>query len=206
MENKDKAGKKRDTSAKRKSILDAAIRTFRDEGYESASMDRIAENAGASKRTVYNHFPSKDDLFQAVIDQFGQEMRSMKLIPYDTTRTLEEQLADFADAELAVVNDPVWMGFIKVLLSVFIRNPELARKAVSRHAASEDSVTAWIRAAALDGKLLVDDPSMAAGVFTAMMGGAFTWPAVYRGGLDLMNIPALKKELIDTFLCRYRRV
>lgn len=29
-------------------------------------------------------------------------------------------------------------------------------------------------------------------------------PAVYRGGLDPQTIPALKKELIETFLCRYR--
>jgi hypothetical protein len=38
-----------------------------------------------------------------------------------------------------------------------------------------------------------------------MLGGAFTWPAVYQGGLDPQGIPALKKELIETFLCRYRR-
>jgi len=205
MKGKDTTGIKRDTSIKRKSILDAAIRAFRDEGYESASMDRIAESAGASKRTVYNHFPSKDDLFQAVIDQFGQEMHSLKLIPYDAALTLEEQLSGFADAELAVVNDPTWMGFIKVLLTVFIRDPELAKKAMSRHAASEDSLTAWMRAASLDGKLSIEDPALAARVFSAMMGGAFTWPAVYQGGLDPQAVPALKKELIDTFLCRYRK-
>ena len=199
-------GKTRDTSIKRKSILVAAIKVFQDEGYDSASMDRIAESAGASKRTVYNHFPSKDDLFQAVVEQFGQEMHSLKLIPYDAARTLEEQLSEFADAELAVVNDPTWMGFIKVLLAAFIRDPALARKAMSRHATTEDSVTAWMRAAALDGKLSTDDPAMAASVFSAMMGGAFTWPAVYRGGLDPRIIPSLKKELIETFLCRYRRI
>jgi TetR/AcrR family transcriptional regulator of autoinduction and epiphytic fitness len=205
MKGKAMLGNKRDTSAKRKSILAAAIRAFRDEGYDNASMDRIAESAGASKRTVYNHFPSKDELFQAVIDQFGQEMHSLKLIPFDAARSLEEQLSEFVDAELAVVNDPTWMGFIKVLLTVFIRDPELARKAMSRHARSEDSVTAWMRAAALDGKLSIEDPSMAARVFSAMMGGAFTWPAVYQGGLDPQIIPALKKELVETFLCRYRR-
>jgi TetR/AcrR family transcriptional regulator of autoinduction and epiphytic fitness len=206
MKAKDTSIKKRDTSAKRKSILDAAIKVFCDEGYDSASMDRIADIAGASKRTVYNHFPSKEELFQAVLDQFGQEMHTLKLIPYDAARTLEEQLSEFADAEIAVVNDPTWMGLIKVLLAVFIRAPELAQKAMSRHATSENSITAWMRSATLDGKLSIEDPVMAARVFSAMMGGAFTWPAVYSGGLNPQIIPALKKELIDTFLSRYRKV
>jgi len=177
---------------------------FQEEGFDIASMDRIAAIAGASKRTVYNHFPSKDDLFQAVIEQFGQEMHTLKQIVYDPERTLEEQLYEFADAELAVVNDPVWMGFIKVLLPVFIRTPEVAKRAMSQHAASEDSVTTWMRAAILDGKLSAENPLLAARVFSAMMGGAFTWPAVYQGGLDSQIIPGLKKELIETFLCRYR--
>lgn len=197
--------KKRDTSEKRKTILAAAITAFTDEGFDSASMDRIAELAGASKRTVYNHFPSKDDLFQAVIDEFGKEMHSLKLIRYDSGRTLEEQLEDFADAELAVVNDQTWLGFIKVLLTVFIRDPKLAKKTMARHAPVEDTMATWMRAAAADGKLSIEDPSLASSVLSSMLGGAFTWPAVYQGGLDPRGIPALKKELIETFLCRYRK-
>ncbi len=206
METKEASGKKRDTSAKRKSILEAAIKVFVIEGYDIASMDRIADIAGASKRTVYNHFPSKEDLFQAVIDKFGQDMHLLKLIPYDAGRNLEDQLYEFADAELAVVNDPIWMGFIKVLLPVFIRSPELAQKAMTRHTTYENSMTAWMRAAALDGKLSIEDPALAARVFSAMLAGAFTWPAVYQGSLAMQSIPALKKELIETFLSRYRKV
>ena len=62
-----KTQKKSRAAIKRDSILEAAIRAFRDVGYECTSMDRIAELAGASKRTVYNHFPSKEALFQAVV-------------------------------------------------------------------------------------------------------------------------------------------
>jgi TetR/AcrR family transcriptional regulator, regulator of autoinduction and epiphytic fitness len=195
----------RDTSKKRQSIITAAMEEFRDKGYDGSSMDRIAEIAGASKRTVYNHFPSKDELFQAVIERFEAQMHSLKLIRYNAARTLEEQLSDFANAELAVAADPAWMGWIKVLLTVFMRDPSLARKAVSRHTADESSMTTWMRAAAKDGKLAIDDPALAARVFSAMLSGAFTWPAVYQGYLDNRAIPAIKKELIETFLSRYRR-
>jgi TetR/AcrR family transcriptional regulator of autoinduction and epiphytic fitness len=194
----------RDTSQKRESIIAAAMEEFRGRGYEGVSMDRIAEVAGASKRTVYNHFPSKDELFQAVVDRFASQMHSLKLISYDPKRSLEEQLSEFADAELAVVEDPAWMGFIKVLLVVFMRDPELARKAMSRHMGGEDPMTAWMREADLDGRLAIEDPGLAARVFSAMLSGAFTWPAVYQGYLDARALPALKKELIETFLGRYR--
>ena len=198
-------GPRRDTSQKRRSIIDAAIREFSERGYDGSSMDRIAELAGASKRTVYNHFPSKDELFQAVIDGFGSQMASLKTIRYDPVRSLEEQLSAFADAEIAVTSSPVWMGFIKALLTVFMRDPKLAREAISRHMGEEDSLTVWMREAGRDGKLEIENPALAARVFSSMLGGAFTWPAVYQGSLDAASIAPLKDELINTFLCRFRR-
>jgi TetR/AcrR family transcriptional regulator, regulator of autoinduction and epiphytic fitness len=196
--------KKRNTAKKHESILQAAMKAFSEEGFEKVSMDRIADLAGASKRTVYNHFPSKELLFQAVIAQFTAEMRLLKQIRYDAARSLEDQLADFADAELALLDNPTWLGFIKVLLTEFIRDPQMARRAVAEHAAGPDNLTEWMRAAKEDGGLSVEDPRMASRVFASMLGGAFTWPAVYQGYLDPAQIGPLKKELIDTFLSRFR--
>ncbi|HCT25152.1 MAG TPA: TetR family transcriptional regulator, partial [Stenotrophomonas sp.] len=42
------------TDRKREAIVRAAVEEFRASGYEATSMDRIAEVAGVSKRTVYN--------------------------------------------------------------------------------------------------------------------------------------------------------
>ena len=48
-------------------ILDAAQRVFLKRGYQSASLDEIAETAPASKPTIYAHFPGKEALFEAVV-------------------------------------------------------------------------------------------------------------------------------------------
>jgi len=69
-------------------------------------MDHIAEVAIASNRTIYNHFPRKEDLLRAVIELFNEEMRLIKNIRYDKTRTLEGQLGEFVDAEISVVQNP----------------------------------------------------------------------------------------------------
>ena len=200
-----KKATKRNTSKKHESILKAAMQAFSEEGYDKVSMDRIADHAGASKRTVYNHFPSKDDLFQAAITQFAKEMDSLKQIRYDATRSLEEQLSDFADSQLALVNSPTWLGFLKVLLAEFIRDPEMARKTIAGHVAPKDTLTEWMCAAVDGGRLSTDDPQMASKVFNCMLNGAFIWPAVSQGFLDPAQLVRLKKELIDTFLCRFRK-
>ena len=53
-------------------ILDAAQRVFLKRGYQSASIDEIAEIAPASKPTIYAHFPGKEVLFTAVVNHIMQ--------------------------------------------------------------------------------------------------------------------------------------
>jgi TetR/AcrR family transcriptional repressor of mexJK operon len=52
---------------KRKVIIEAALTAFLGDGYAGSSVNRIAENAGVSIKTLYRHFDNKDDLFVAVI-------------------------------------------------------------------------------------------------------------------------------------------
>ena len=194
----------RDTSRKRNSILDAALEAFQDEGFDHTSMDRIAELAGASKRTVYNHFPSKDALFKAVINRFMGEISALKQIPYDAGQSLEEQLALFAEAKLSILDNPAWLGLFKVSLGVLIQDPKLARESLAQAETGEDYLALWLRDATADGRLHVEDPALAAGIFWAMLSGAFIWPHLIQGPMDETHIQSLKTALIEIFLARYR--
>lgn len=62
-------GRRRRSEAKRATILDAAEARFLAEGYERASMDVIAADAGVSKRTVYDHFGEKSTVFLRVLER-----------------------------------------------------------------------------------------------------------------------------------------
>lgn len=197
-------GGRKPSEEKRESILEAAIRVFSRGGFEASSMDLVALEAGASKRTVYNYFPSKEILLREIAARFGREMRAFKRFEYDPAVPIETQLGRFADAELEVVRNERWMGMIRLLVAAFVRSPELARASVSREPASEDPLADWMRAAARAGKLDAPEPAMAAAVFRALLGGAYTWPAVYGGGTVPDGGEALKRELVETFLARYR--
>lgn len=56
----------------RKHILWAAKDVFLEMGFERASMDVVAARAETSKRSLYAHFTSKDNLFLAVVDLVGE--------------------------------------------------------------------------------------------------------------------------------------
>lgn len=49
-------------------LLNAALEVFTAAGYHSAAMDEIADRASVSKPVLYQHFPSKLDLYLAVLD------------------------------------------------------------------------------------------------------------------------------------------
>lgn len=55
-----------DAIANRQRILDAAEAVFSSEGV-SVPIDRVAEQAGVGVGTVYRHFPTKEDLFEAIV-------------------------------------------------------------------------------------------------------------------------------------------
>lgn len=53
---------------RRAQLLAAALEVFTAAGYHAAAMDEIADRAGVSKPVLYQHFPSKLDLYLAVLD------------------------------------------------------------------------------------------------------------------------------------------
>lgn len=53
----------------RRRLLDAAMRQMTNVGYQRATLDRIAADAGCTKGALYWHFPNKQTLFLALIEQ-----------------------------------------------------------------------------------------------------------------------------------------
>jgi TetR/AcrR family transcriptional regulator of autoinduction and epiphytic fitness len=186
--------------SKREEILAAAREVFVREGYTIASMDRIAEVAGASKRTVYNYFPSKEELFHEVVEQGMVEVFALEQVSYDPSRSLQAQLEQFADAKRMSAESPERLGMMKVIAGMLISDPELVKSVAARAQDKDDSLVRWLQAATEDGRMRVEDPELAAEVFWAMTSGAFFWPAVF--GLS-PAARSLRTELVQVFLARY---
>ena len=107
------------TEAKREAMVDAAAEVFLEAGFEGASMSQIAARAGASKRTLYGYFPSKEELFVAVAHSVAEKFISPIFTTLEeATETLPvalqrfcEQMLDFVCSEQVV---QVWQTIIGV--------------------------------------------------------------------------------------------
>jgi TetR/AcrR family transcriptional regulator, regulator of autoinduction and epiphytic fitness len=169
------------TDRKRQAILAAAADQFRAHGFEGSSVDRIAALAGVSKRTVYNHFPSKDELFAETIMQLFHSSAGLMEFAYSRERGLREQLEEMLAMKLRSMADPGFIGLARVAIGEAIHAPERALPVFARLGEREEGVAAWVRAAQADGRLAPGDPAFAATLLQGQLKTFAFWPQVTMG-------------------------
>ncbi|MBR0648602.1 TetR family transcriptional regulator [Roseomonas terrae] len=106
-------------------ILRSADRLFYAHGIQAIGVDTIAADVGISKRTLYNHFPSKADLIRAYLERWSQPPASTELPP------AERILAEFDRLE-RTFSQPSYRGcpFINAVAEAAEPADELTRLAI----------------------------------------------------------------------------
>lgn len=193
------------TDRKRVAIVGAAIEEFLAAGYDATSMDRIAARASVSKRTVYNHFASKEALFAAILHQLWDASQTDNALVYRADQPLRAQLLELLSNRLQLLNNDVFLSLARVAISAGLHSPERAREMVARMSEREEDVSVWVRAAAADGRLKTDDPPFAAHQLQALIKGFAFWPQVAMGQprLSKREQKRIAESAADMFLARY---
>ena len=166
------------TRSTRDRILDAANRLFYGEGIRAVSVDSIAEKAGVTKRTLYYHFKSKDELIAGYLASRDQPNLAAFADWYDTAAgTAADKTAAMFDRLARNARHPKWKGcgFLRTVA-------ELANMpghpAVAVGAAHKKKFEAWLAEKYRDtGASSPDDLSR--GV-TLLMEGAFSSMLTHR--------------------------
>jgi TetR/AcrR family transcriptional regulator of autoinduction and epiphytic fitness len=182
------------TERKRESIVQAAIAEFRVSGFDITSMDKIAATAGVSKRTVYNHFPSKDELFSEILRRLWTNVTAEQDTAYIPGQPLREQLRHLLQCKLQMLADDSFLDLARVAIAATIHSPERVQDMVLRIAEREEALTLWIRAAQADGQLKPVDPGFAAQQMHGMLKAFAFWPQIS------LNQPALSAEMQSTVI------
>ncbi|MGF6754400.1 TetR/AcrR family transcriptional regulator [Paraburkholderia sp. GAS42] len=201
----DNASHQRLTDRKRAAIIAAAIEEFRAAGFEATSMDRIAARAGVSKRTVYNHFPGKEALFAAILQQLWNASHAAEAPAYRADQPLRAQLLQLLSRKLSLLNDEAFLSLARVAIAAGIHSPERARDMVARMGEREEDLTVWIRAAAADGRLRTPDPTFAAQQLQGLVKAFAFWPQVTMGQPPLSKDEQkdVAESAADMFLACY---
>jgi TetR/AcrR family transcriptional regulator of autoinduction and epiphytic fitness len=193
------------TDRKRDAIIQAAIAEFRTNGFDITSMDKIAATAGVSKRTVYNHFPSKEELFAEILNQLWARVTAEPETPYRSDRPLREQLRLHLMAKMQMLGDDNFLNLARVAIAATIHSPERAQNMVARMGEREEGLTVWIRAAQADGRLKAVDPGFAAQQVQGLLKSFAFWPQVSMGlpGLSAEMQGTVVESALDMFLACY---
>lgn len=112
---------------KRAAILDAAKRMFTEHGFDGASMDQIAAEAGVSKLTVYSHFGDKETLFSVVVKTFCDQSLPPSLFDPSPDTPLRERLLQIAHRFFAMATSPEAISGHRVMCMPQITDSPLPR-------------------------------------------------------------------------------
>jgi AcrR family transcriptional regulator len=101
-------------------IVDSAYNLFTSQGYAATSMRQIAEASGLALGSIYNHFPSKEDIFKAVIQKRHPFFQVMPLLRQARGDTMDEFLRNAARNLVAVLDQhPEFLNLMLIELVEF---------------------------------------------------------------------------------------
>jgi AcrR family transcriptional regulator len=122
----DRKSKKKRT-ARQQQILKAALDVFSRKGYAAATVPEIAEGAGVAVGTIYNYYPSKRELFVAVINNFIITTPLLNLIerlPRDRDEDISTTFKQIMYNRFDLIENET-MSRMPTLMAEVQRDPEL---------------------------------------------------------------------------------
>jgi len=191
---------------KRLDILNAAETLFFQQGFEQTSMDQVASLAGASKRTVYNHFENKGVLFQAILVFMFEKVRQEKAVIFNKQHPIAEQLTQIAVQEVALLTSEEFLKIAKVAFMQMLQQPDLAKLLANNSMGCMQDLVAFLEAASDAHVLHIDDAEFAAKQFVYQLKSLIFYPLLY--GFERQNGDTEEKVISETvkmFLARYQR-
>lgn len=166
---------------KRQQIVLAAVKEFTENSFSTTSMDKVAQRALVSKRTVYNHFSSKDELFVGIIQyMFGLVAETSPEI-YDSNLDLRTQLLDITRDKVDLFSSDEFVSVSRVVMPEALHNPERMWQAIAQMNSIESDIIQWFDAAIRDRKLRVKDGKTASQKLMGLIKMEAFWPRLLKG-------------------------
>lgn len=191
---------------KRQAIVSAAKKAFKEFGVQATSMDKLAELAQVSKRTVYNHFDTKEALVMHLVTELWQSAMLDNHLAYDAKKSLTEQLKQLVSHEINLLSSQEYIDLSRVAFGHLFYNPKALMEEMAKFNEQETGIEKWLHAACLDNRLSINDTSFANNQLHHLIKGGCFWPLLLQIAppLDNQQKNELCEETVTMFLARYK--
>lgn len=183
-------------------IIEAAVLEFMVRGLDSGSMENIANVAEVSKRTLYKYYPTKEAIFDAIIEKLLESVCGSVPAVYSKKEPLEGQLSKIIDHKASLMTSTEYMNISRLVLSEVMKGRKFEQKHLERFYVSELHFIKWIDAAKKDGKITSKQSSeLIANQFHSIIKGQLFYPVIFGiKDLSKTDVKLAKKIGLEFFL------
>lgn len=190
---------------RRQAIIEIAAHSFMLHGYAATSMSAIAAELGGSKGTLWNYFPSKEDLFAAVLDDRIAAYRERLGALLDAEPDVRTALTDFCRGFIAKITSPDALALHRLVSAESGRFPELGAAFYRRAPEmTRIMVAGFLKRQMATGKLRLADPLQAARILLCLCSGGSQQEMLWgRPAPDDATLRAEADFAVDIFMRAY---
>lgn len=173
--------------------LAAARVVFLESGFDAATMDAIARQAGVSKATLYAYFADKEALFETLIRVECRAVNAGLYVPDLANPSIATELSKVTSNYRALFTQKLGLDLYRILVPVAPRFPRLAQVFFDEGpGTSLGQCTSYFKALNDAGRLRIPDPEVAARQFLALvtedlkLTGALGLPTIHTSQGDIL--------------------
>ena len=188
----------------REAIVDAAERLFLERGFGAVSMDELAAAAGVARRTLYNQFASKEEIFREMLLRVSGQLENAFPPGIETQGDVEDVLRTIARIILDLHKNPEYLGFLRMVVADSRQFPWIAKEFAAVMDPQTERLTRYLAQLTNLGILNCRNPTLAAHQLMGVFNELSLWPWM----MSRKSIPIPAEEVIDEtirmFLQHYR--
>ena len=192
-----------DGSKTRERIITAATRLFYSEGLRATSVDAVAEKAGVTKKTLYYHFETKDELITAYLASRDQPTLAYYARWFaETDGSTADKVRGLFNSFGKAADTPNWRGcgFLRTIAEL-ANTP--GHPAIKAGAAHKKKFEEWLRATFEAAGIA--NPLRLARQILLLLDGSFAVVLLHRDPSYMETAGEAAHELIEAALARHRR-
>lgn len=189
-------------------IIESATNEFLHKGLDAASMHNIAESAEVSKRTLYKYFPSKGELYSALIDELLDRVNENKQ-SYNPEVPIKQQLEEMVKNKIALFSSESFLNMSKIVLGEMLKSRKPNDEQLERMYQTEVLFVDWINAAKQNNEITSTLSSeVIANQFHAILKGQTFYPVIFyftdMEGIDKQQVLATTVDFFINSFCQQR--